>query len=154
MPDIFDIPDDQPDRLTELAEEAVRKDKRIHELQEQIELTGVTILDLIEQKDGAYAERNQLVAALTKVFPSHLTRHKETPGETWDNQWLNVACIHLPAGQATWHIHISELGWFSHLQGIELVCQGYDGYTTEEKYQRLFQLPLRWATGLDFTDGP
>lgn len=113
-------------------------------------LTELTesIKKLQREKDGAYAERDKVIAALTKSFPSHLTRHKDTPGEDWDAEWLNVVCIHLPTGQATWHIHISELPWFSHLNGIELKCPGYDFYTTVEKYQRLFDLPTLWRNGL------
>jgi hypothetical protein len=111
------------------------------------ELTN-NIARLSQQKDDAYAERDKVIAALTKSFPSHLTRHKDMPGESWDAEWLNVVCIHLPTGQATWHIHISELPWFAHLNGINLICHGYDGYTTAEKYQRLFDLPTLWRNGL------
>ncbi len=85
------------------------------------------------------------------MFPSHLTRHKATPGENWDMEWLNVVCMHLPTGQATWHIHISEMPWFAHLNGIELQCDGYDGYTTTEKYQRLYGLPITWLEGFRAT---
>lgn len=106
--------------------------------------------DIEDQKNRAYAERNKLVAALSKMLPSHLTRHPDN--EPWENDWRWVVCIHNPYGQMTWHIHDSELPQFNHLlKGVELSatcypiqintmvenCSGYDGHTTEEKYKRL-----------------
>ena len=84
--------------------------------------------------DQVYAERDRLVAALSKLLPSHLSRHE---GDDWEDDWRNIVCIHLPAGQATWHIHDSELPWFSHL----LERDGHwDGHSTAEKYERLAKL--------------
>lgn len=139
--EMFEVPGD---RLRQLTEDSARQDQAIRLLGEQMQSANAVIMKLANQKDEAYAERDKVIAALTKVFPSHLTRHKETPGEDWDKEWLNVVCIHLPTGQATWHVHISEMPWFDHLNGIELKCGGYDGYTTPEKYQRLFRLPITW----------
>lgn len=84
--------------------------------------------------DEVYAERDQLVAALSKCFPAHLCRHE---GEGWEDDWRNIVCIHLPTGQATWHIHDSELGWFEHLRKT---YSHWDGHSTEEKYRRLAAL--------------
>jgi hypothetical protein len=99
---------------------------------EQVEVTYEQA-DLI---NGVYRERDQLVAALSKLFPAHLSRHE---GAEWDDEWRNIACIHLPAGQVTWHIHDSER-WslFGHL----LMQPGHwDGHETDEKYRRLLALP-------------
>jgi hypothetical protein len=88
--------------------------------------------------DAVYAERDQLVAALTKMFPSHLVRHE---GDDWEDEWRWVACLHLPTGQVTWHIHDRELPWFSHLNAHTAPeMQHWDGHTTEEKYQRVAAL--------------
>jgi hypothetical protein len=87
-----------------------------------------------DARNAAYAERDRLVAALSKCFPSHLTRHE---GDDWEDDWRNIVCIHLPAGQATWHIHDSELPWFTHLN---LQAAHWDGHSTDEKYQRLADL--------------
>jgi hypothetical protein len=93
-------------------------------------------IDRLErEKDGAYAERDRLVAALSKVYPSHLCRHDA--GEEWEDDWRFILCIHLPTGQATWHIHDSELPWFGHL-GWD--SAHWDGHTTEQKYERLAAL--------------
>ena len=84
-----------------------------------------------EAKNAAYAERDQLVAALSKRFPAHLARHDRAD---WEDDWRNIVCIHLPAGQATWHIHDSELPWFAHLPQLP---GHWDGHSTDEKYRRL-----------------
>jgi len=92
---------------------------------------------LREQKDGAYAERNKLVAALSKLFPASLERHEESD-KTWEDDWRWIVFINLPTGQVSWHIHDSELPLFDHLYRI---CgRVWDGHTTEEKYRRLAAL--------------
>lgn len=96
--------------------------------------------DLIAQgADPVYAERDQLVAALSKCFPSHLALH-DLSDTNWDSCWRNIVCVHLPTGQATWHIHERELPWFAHLGYDTAQCEGWDGHTTDEKYRRLADL--------------
>jgi hypothetical protein len=97
--------------------------------------SGNLVGELRRQKDSAYAERDRLVAALSKVFPAHLARH--VGEEPWEHDWRNVVCIHLPAGHATWHIHDSELPWFTHL---DMEAAHWDGHGTEETYARLAAL--------------
>ncbi len=87
---------------------------------------------------GAYEERNLLVCALSKLFPSCLGQHTEQEmlKRGWDKNWGWVVYIELPTGQASWHIRTDELELFEHLE----VCGSsyvYDGHTTEEKYRRL-----------------
>jgi|SRR5277367_2277168 len=92
------------------------------------------------QKNIAYHERDLLVAALSKLFPSHLLIHPLND-ETWDVEWRTIICVHLPTGQAMWHIHDSERCLFTHLDGMNVtICHGWDGHTTEEKYERLTKL--------------
>jgi hypothetical protein len=81
--------------------------------------------------DAVYRERDQLVAALSKHYQAHLSRHL---GDSWEDDWRNIVCIHLPEGQATWHIHDSELPLFRHLRTQP---DHWDGHTPEEKYRRL-----------------
>lgn len=102
------------------------------------------------EKNQAYWERNQLVAALSKVFPSHLCRHPDEDKE-WENDWRWIVCIHIPVlhrgpsiavanpdwieeTQVTWHIHDSEKPLFDHL---EIKDNHWDGHSSETKYQRL-----------------
>lgn len=104
-------------------------------------------LDMVAQRDAAYRERNRLVAALTRLYPSHLALHGDDP--TWDPEWLNIVCVHAPCGQLTWHIHDSELSMFQHLL-FEPV--DWDGHTTEEKYKRLDKLRIE-VVGVFREDG-
>lgn len=102
--------------------------------------SGAEIEILKGQKNQAYAERNQLVAALSKLFRSSLVRHE---GEDWEDDWRWVVLIELPTGQCSWHIHDSELPLFDHLSRNH--SKQWDGHTTEEKYDRLNKLPLNMS---------
>lgn len=102
------------------------------------------VLDLIEPmvrlevdaaRDAAYAERNQIVAALAKVFSAGITR---TAIEGWDPEWHNCVYIDLPTGQVSWHYHDRESHLFNHLPAY---TRPWDGHSTAEKYQRLAALP-------------
>lgn len=110
--------------------------------------------DYKQQRDSAYSERNQLVAALSKIFPAWLGRH-DYKDKDWDKEWLNIVFIEIPTEryemkmiqggfkvigpqQLSWHIHDSELSDFSHLQYRN--DKKWDGHTTEEKYIRLRNL--------------
>lgn len=102
------------------------------------------IEQLKKQKDNAYWERNQLVAALSKLFPAWLGKHDSNDKE-WDADWRTIVYIELPneiransvrdfPHQLSWHIHDSEIPMFDHLlYGGNL----WDGHDTEEKYRRL-----------------
>ena len=91
---------------------------------------------LEKAKNGAYSERNKLVAALSKIFPASLERHE---GEVWEDDWRWVVFIDLPTGQVSWHLHDSELRQFDHLPNK---CgRKWDGHTNEQKYERLAALP-------------
>lgn len=84
-----------------------------------------------ERKDAAYLERNQVVAALAKCFPSGTAR---TAIEGWSEDWHGCLYIDLPTGQASWHYHDSHAYLFKDL----LPYQGqWDGHTTDQKYARL-----------------
>lgn len=88
------------------------------------------------EKHGAYSERNQLVAVLSKLWPSHWADH---PADdlTWDDEWRTIICIHSPVGQLTWHVKEDERWRFAHLSRE---AAHWDGHTTEEKYARLTSL--------------
>jgi hypothetical protein len=86
-------------------------------------------------KDFAYMERDILVSLLSKLYPSHLTRHPVD--ESWEDDWRTIVCIHSPTGQLTWHIHDSEMGFFTHLEMQE---NHWDGHSTAEKYKRVLSI--------------
>lgn len=93
--------------------------------------------ELETQLDSVYKERDLLVCALSKVFPSYLSKHKDKEGENWGPEWTNVVFIKLPTGQASWHIRDPELELFSHLKYKD---NNWDGHTKNEKYKRLNSL--------------
>lgn len=95
------------------------------------------VLALQKQRNDVYEERDRLVCALSKVFPSWLARHPDTD-KAWDDDWRWIVFVQLPTGQATWHIHDRELPWFAHLK--RRTENVWDGHTTEEKYRRLAAL--------------
>ena len=90
---------------------------------------------LAESKNTAYRERDELVALISKLYPSHLAQHE---GDEWDDEWWMIVCVHTPAGQAAWHVHWqTEYALFAHLAERPT---DWDGHTTEQKYDRLRSL--------------
>jgi len=90
---------------------------------------------LRKQKDDAYTERNAVVAALSKLYPSYLALHPDD--SEWDAERRAIVFVETPAGQLSWHLHDSHLQMFRHLPWKE---NRWDGHTTEQKYQRLAAL--------------
>jgi len=91
-----------------------------------------------ERKDEAYLERNQLVAALSKIYPSGIAK-TAIPG--WSEDWHGCVYIDSPVGQLSWHYHDSQAYLFEHLPEY---TKPWDGHTTEEKYERLAKLGTSW----------
>lgn len=88
-------------------------------------------------KDGAYLERNRLVALLASMFPSGIA-YTDIPG--WLPDWHGCVYIDLPTGQASWHYHDSHAHLFEHLPPY---TNKWDGHTTDEKYQRIAAMTAR-----------
>jgi hypothetical protein len=93
---------------------------------------------LQEQTNSAYTERNRLVALIASLYPSGIKK-TDIPG--WDEEWHGCVYIDLPTGQASWHYHDSEAWMFRHLPRYEAE---WDGHTTDEKYDRVAALELRY----------
>lgn len=87
-----------------------------------------------DRKDAAYYERNQVVAALAKCFPSGTAR---TAIEGWSDDWHGCVYIDLPTGQVSWHFHDSQAHLFADLPPY---AGAWDGHDTPEKYRRLAAL--------------
>ena len=103
-------------------------------LMAEVERLRQEVLRLRAEKNAAFAERNMLVAALSKVFPAGLDHH-EDDGRTLFLR--DVAYIDLPTGQVSWHLLPSQLPWFDHLSKYE---GQWDGHDSAQKYQRLADL--------------
>lgn len=95
------------------------------------------LVEMEARKDAAYLERNQVVAALAKAFPSGVAR---TAIEGWSEDWHGCVYIDLPTGQASWHYHDSQAYLFN---GIPHYLGAWDGHDTPEKYRRLAALATR-----------
>lgn len=95
--------------------------------------------------DNAYHERNNLVAALTQIFPSGI---RATDIEGWDPDWQNCVYIDTPRGQISYHYHTSEAKLFAHLPAY---TKDWDGHSKELVHQRLNHprlgaavIPVNW----------
>lgn len=95
--------------------------------------------DYRKRKDGAYEERNRVVALLVRMalslgWKAGIGNHEDNPGEDWDSEWRTLVVIELPAGQVSWHIHDSHLFLF---EGFPKYDGEWDGHTTPQKYARV-----------------
>ena len=97
---------------------------------------GDALRDMEARKDAAYLERNRVVAALAKAYPSGVAR---TAIEGWSEDWHGCVYIDLPTGQASWHFHDSQAYLFADLPPY---TGKWDGHDTPEKYRRLAALPV------------
>ncbi|MFE2021328.1 hypothetical protein ACFW9O_25100 [Streptomyces sp. NPDC059499] len=86
------------------------------------------------ERDGVYRERAHLVALLAALHPSHIG-HTDPDTPDWA-----VVIVETPAGQMSWHIAPRDMDLFTHVQPTNRVSPGWDGHTTDEKYERVRQL--------------
>lgn len=86
------------------------------------------------ERDGAYRERAHLLAHFAALYPSHIG-----PTDPQAPEWP-VLTVETPAGQMSWHIAERDLDLFEHVQPTGPEHRGWDGHTTEEKYERLRRL--------------
>lgn len=81
--------------------------------------------------DAAYREHAQLVSLLAALYPSSIGYFDRDAPE-----WA-VVIIETPTGQMSWHISPSDIALFDHVEPSFPGLRGWDGHTTEEKYERL-----------------
>ena len=131
------------DLVKRLREENLRLKANLNEAYENLshgltEIFGLNdrIEELEAARDGAYTERNRLVALLASIHPSGV---KKTAIPGWDKAWHGCVYIDTPQGQASWHFHDSEAHLFANLPPYE---GEWDGHTTEEKYERIARAAL------------
>lgn len=91
--------------------------------------------------DQGYVERNLVVAALARLFPSGLSK---TNIPDWSPEWHNCVYIDLPTGQVSWHYHDDHVHMFD---GLLPYPGEWDGHSTAEKYHRLAALKS-WMVGV------
>jgi len=86
------------------------------------------------EKDEAYRQRNHLVAALARLYPSGI---RPTNIEGWSPDWHGCVYIDLPSGQISYHYHDSQAQLFSELP---LYTKKWDGHDKETVHSRLAAL--------------
>jgi hypothetical protein len=97
---------------------------------------GTMLNMLMEQRDAAYAERNQCVALIARLVMKMggFAGVTKTAIEGWEPEWHNCIYINLPTGQVSWHFHDREAHFFT---GIPRINTIWDGHDTPEKYRRV-----------------
>lgn len=83
------------------------------------------------QDINIYRERAHLVALLAALYPSHIG-YTDPDEPDWP-----VVIIETPNGQMSWHIAPDDVDLFTHVRPTDRACRGWDGHTTEEKYDRI-----------------
>ena len=96
--------------------------------------TPAEALERASDKDQAYLERNHLVAALARLYPSGT---KRTNIPDWSSDWHGCVYIDLPTGQISYHYHDSHAYLFEDLPSYE---SGWDGHDKEMVHHRLANL--------------
>jgi hypothetical protein len=91
---------------------------------------------LLDEKNGAYEERNRCVALVARMalalgFKAGTAR---TAIEGWHESWHGCVYVQLPTGQASWHFHDSQAALFADLPAFD---GAWDGHSTPEKYERV-----------------
>lgn len=92
------------------------------------------------QIDGAYTERNLLVAHLFRAFPLGIAWWADAP----DAPGYVIVYLESDEGQLSWHMKANEAqdlmpDW---LRPEAKNAGKWDGHTTTEKYARLARLPM------------
>jgi hypothetical protein len=129
---------------------AVLIGRRLRHLEDQTmpsyEDTYDRIAALTAERDGAYRERAHLLAWLATHYPAIMVPALDLPEAGW---WLLY--ITAPTGQLSWHISPRDAGLLAHVQRVEPddPRAQWDGHTTEQKYDRIRQLPARAETERD-----
>jgi hypothetical protein len=90
--------------------------------------------EAVAEKDEAYRQRNYLVAALAKLFPSGI-RKTDIPG--WSDDWHGCCFIDLPSGQISYHFHDSHAHLFV---GLPDYATPWDGHDKETVHARLLSI--------------
>ena len=82
------------------------------------------------EKDEAYRQRNVLVAALARMYPSGIRRTEITG---WSDDWHGCCFIDLPSGQISYHYHDSQAHLFDGLPPYTKEWDGHDKKTVEDR---------------------
>lgn len=117
------------------------------ELRRQLDAAHAQVEQLEAAKDYAYLQRNHLVAALARCFPSGI---RKTAIEGWSEDWHGCVYLDLPAGQISYHYHDSHAFLFA---GLPAYDRPYDGHDKAEVHRRLESVRIQSAPPSHHTPG-
>ncbi len=119
-----------------LAEQAHSQELAVRAESAESSLAAVkgALEDMEARKDDAYFERNNVVAALARLYPSGIAR-TNIPG--WSEDWHGCVYIDLPSGQISYHCHDSQAYLFASLPPY---AGTWDGHDKDEVHRRLSTL--------------
>ena len=100
-------------------------------LREELAAALTRVAELEAGKDEAYRQRNVLVAAIARLYPSGIRR---TNIEGWSEDWHGCVYIDLPSGQISYHYHDSQSALFS---ALPTYTKDWDGHDKEAVENRL-----------------
>lgn len=112
--------------------EDLTRDEIANELRELVS-------DLTEAKDQAYLERNHLVAALARLYPSGI---RPTQIEGWNPEWQGCVYIDLPDNQQiSYHYHDSQAELFEDLPAYTKPYNGHEKDAVHRALNSLWRYP-------------
>jgi len=124
---VNDIDVENPDVVNVMISAMKEQKKYISELEEGMRVA-------MKEKDGAYFERNNLVAALARLYPSGI---RKTNILGWEEDWHGCCFVDLPTGQISYHYHDNHAYLFKDLPSYE---KEWDGHEKETVHKRLANL--------------
>ncbi len=102
---------------------------RITHLQAARERAEKERQDAFDNQARVYEERDLLIGALARCFPSHLMRNSRN-GKA-------VLCVHTPAGQLAWTIHSASDRLRAAIADLPVVENHWDRAKTDDRLNRL-----------------
>ena len=81
------------------------------------------------EREYVFSQRDELIALLSTKYPSHLCRDEDGSAE-----WNDIVCIHLPSGQAQFHVGPMAVRLFAHLT---YTANDWDGSGPKDRSKRL-----------------
>jgi len=121
-----------PEQISALSRE---NDDQLMAAEVRAEQAEAALAGAVEDKDEAYRQRNHLVAALARLFPSGV---RATNIEGWSPDWHGCVYIDLPSGQISYHYHDSQAHLFA---GLPPYDKPWDGHDKKNVHARLAALP-------------
>lgn len=131
---------------------AVRAIQLMRQAGEERDQANTELGAALDQRDGAYRERAQLVALLAAIYTTVIA-----PAPDIDEPGWHIAYLYISGLQASWHIAPSDIELFAHVKRVEAddPLAKWDGHTTAKKYGRIASLTAELAQrcGSEYDEG-